>query len=389
MARILFVTPILPCTTGHGSAIRAGVALEVLSEEHEVTVIHAELWPAPPQIMDDSWVRRTAAAYHMLPSPVSAAAAARLAAEHLSQTSFDGLYVFRLAATAFGLQLLAQLPHPPAVTILDLDDDECSRTEKFLPLREAAGDHARAAFERSELARMRNLQGVFLSRFGVNLLASRQDRDALAERYPGRKFMVLPNVVRPAGTAHAEAGGAPRGSRDAQRQLLFLGSLDYLPNEDAVLYFCNQILPLLRRSEPVGLRVVGTRPTDQVRACGTLPGTVIVGPVRDVGEEYARARAMVVPLRAGSGTRIKILEAFSYGVPVVSTPAGAEGLDVEDGTHLLIAGTPEEFAAACLRLLDDDALADRLVRNAQAWLMQNHTLEQARQVLQPLFKRAG
>ena len=96
---------------------------------------------------------------------------------------------------------------------------------------------------------------------------------------------------------------------------------------------------------------------------------------------------MVVPLRAGSGTRIKILEAFRFGVPVVSTSIGAAGLDVEHGVHLLIADTPEEFSAACLRLMDDDSLAAALAKNAFAWLRRTHSLDRARHILHGLFGR--
>jgi len=382
MNNLLFVTPILPCKTGHGSAIRAGIALEVLSEKHEVTVVHTELWPAVHQIMDDSWAREIAVDYHLLPAQMSPVVLAQFVTEKLSATPFEGVYVFRLAATTLALQMIALLPKSSAITVLDLDDDECSRTEKFIPLREAAGDYVRANLERTELARRRVVQGMYLSRFGVSLLASQQDRDALAARYPTRKFLVLPNVVRANG-----AQSLKQETTDGiKHRLLFLGSLDYLPNEDAVVHFCNTILPLLQStSNSVTLRVVGTRPSDQVRACGNIPGVTVVGPVRDLGPEYARARVMIVPLRAGSGTRIKILEAFSYGVPVVTTSAGSEGLDLENGCQLLVADTPEGFAAACLRLFTDDVLAETLTHNAHAWLIQNHTLAQVREVLHPLF----
>jgi glycosyltransferase involved in cell wall biosynthesis len=104
-----------------------------------------------------------------------------------------------------------------------------------------------------------------------------------------------------------------------------------------------------------------------------------------VEPEYVGARIMVVPLRAGSGTRIKILESFAFGVPVVSTSVGAAGLDVEHGVHLLIADTPEEFTAACLRLLDDDNLAAALARNGYEWLREFHSLDSARAVLHSIF----
>jgi glycosyltransferase involved in cell wall biosynthesis len=162
--------------------------------------------------------------------------------------------------------------------------------------------------------------------------------------------------------------------------------LDYLPNEDAVLYFCNSILPLIRKSnEQISLRVVGIQMPESIRKLSARPGVTIVGKVNDVAPEYERTRVMVVPLRAGSGTRIKILEAFSFGIPVVSTAVGAAGLDVTHEVQLLIADTPEEFAAACLRLIDDERLAETLAEKAHQWLVNHHSLDRAREVLQDAF----
>jgi glycosyltransferase involved in cell wall biosynthesis len=169
--------------------------------------------------------------------------------------------------------------------------------------------------------------------------------------------------------------------------LLFLGTLDYIPNEDAVHFFANSILPLLLGSgREIECRIVGVKPPKSFEALAGRAGLTVVGPVREVAPEYARARLMVVPLRAGSGTRIKILEAFRFGVPVVSTTVGAAGLHVKDGVHLLIADTPEEFSAACLRLLEDDRLARMLAENAFEWLRANHSLDRARSVLHALFE---
>jgi glycosyltransferase involved in cell wall biosynthesis len=371
----LFFTPVLPGTTGQGTAMRAGVALELLAEKYEVTVVHVEMWTGSPEIADWAWPRKKAAAYHLVTQPVAPDAAQNLVAQQLAAARFDAVYVFRLVVAPFALQvmnLLGKLPNA-----LDLDDDECSRTEKFLPIRDAAGDTESAERDRAELHRQRGFQRIILMRFDVSLLASEEDRDALGARYPAGRFRLLPNVVR-------LPEPAPR--QDTARSLLFLGTLDYLPNEDAVLYFSNAVLPLLLSSErEIDFRVVGIKTPKSIQTLSTQPGVTVVGTVKDVAAEYARARLMVVPLRVGSGTRIKILEAFAFNVPVVSTSIGAAGLDLVHGVHLLIADTPEEFAAACLRLLHDDELAATLARNAHAWLRESHSLDRARAVLHSLF----
>jgi glycosyltransferase involved in cell wall biosynthesis len=166
--------------------------------------------------------------------------------------------------------------------------------------------------------------------------------------------------------------------------------LNYLPNEDAVLYFAREILPLLVSSgKEIEFRVAGIKTPKSIQILSGQPGITIVGTVKDVAPEYARARMMVVPLRAGSGTRIKILEAFAFGVPVVSTSVGAAGLYVEHGVHLLIADTAEEFATACLRLLEDDTLAETLARNGYARLRAYHSLDHARDILHSVFPSRG
>jgi len=377
--RLLFFTPVLPGVSVQGTAIRAGIALELLAEKYEVTVVHVDMWTGDRTIADPLWPRRIAAAYHHVPTPVAPDAAEKLVREHLSLTKFDAVYVFRLVAAPFALRVLALLSTRTIPNVLDLDDDECGRTEKFLVLRDEVGDVVRAGRERAELHRQRGFERLIVARFQKTLLASPEDRDALASRYPDLKFEWLPNVMR-------VSEALPPRNENSLGSILFLGTLDYLPNEDAVLYFVNSMLPTLVESGlPVNFRVVGIKTPISIERLAGRPGLTIVGAVRSVAEEYAQARMMVVPLRAASGTRIKILEAFSFGVPVVSTRMGAAGLDLQHEVHLLIADTPEEFAAACLRLITDDQLSATLVANAHAWLRATHSLDRARALLHSLF----
>jgi glycosyltransferase involved in cell wall biosynthesis len=376
--RLLFFTPVLPGLTGQGTAIRAGVALELLAERYEVTLIHIDLWSGDRTIADPFWPRKIAATTHLIPNPAPPDAAEQLVRRHLAGTTFDAVYVFRLIAAPLALRVMALLGTPPP-SVLDLDDDECARTEKFLALRDAAGEAARAARERAELHRQRGFARLMILRFDLALLASNEDLESISAQYPGRRFAQLPNVMRVPDVLPVRP--------PARGGLLFLGTLDYLPNEDAVLFFASSILPLLNESgRQIDLRIVGVKPPKSFEGLTGRPGLTVVGPVREVAPEYARARLMVVPLRAGSGTRIKILEAFRFGVPVVSTTIGAAGLDVQHGVHLLIADTPEEFTAACLRLIDADTLAATLAANAFAWLREHHSLDRARAVLHNIFE---
>jgi glycosyltransferase involved in cell wall biosynthesis len=150
--------------------------------------------------------------------------------------------------------------------------------------------------------------------------------------------------------------------------LVFVGSLDWYANEDAVTNFAGRALPLIRSRNPrITLRVIGRRPSHRlVSTLQRMEGVEVGGEVPDVRPYLAQARAMVVPLRIGGGTRIKILEALAMAKPVISTSIGAEGLEIEDERHFLLANTPEEFAARIHALFADPEQQLRLGRNGRA-----------------------
>jgi glycosyltransferase involved in cell wall biosynthesis len=146
--------------------------------------------------------------------------------------------------------------------------------------------------------------------------------------------------------------------------VLFPGTLRYPPNADAAHYLSAEVGPRLRTLVPdVRIRLVG-RGTEALSGLDDPPRLTMVGQVEDIEAELAGADVIVVPLRFGSGTRLKILEAFAHRLPVVSTTLGAEGLGVEDGVHLLLGDTPTDLAAACARLLTDETLRAELTSRA-------------------------
>ncbi len=135
-------------------------------------------------------------------------------------------------------------------------------------------------------------------------------------------------------------------------RVLFLGSMDWLPNQDGVEYFVREVWPLIRRARPgATFQVVGRNPPPPIRALGDVLGVEVIGTVLDVRPYLAEAAAVVVPLRIGGGTRLKIFEAMAAGKAVVSSTVGCEGLPVTPGRHLLVEDDPGAFAAAVTRLL--------------------------------------
>jgi polysaccharide biosynthesis protein PslH len=152
-----------------------------------------------------------------------------------------------------------------------------------------------------------------------------------------------------------------RGTPEDESRLVFTGSMDWRPNQDAAHYFVREIWPILRRARPdLTASIVGRNPPPELRPLGHEPGIEITGTVPDVRPWIAAAAVYVVPLRIGGGSRLKILEALSMGKAVVSTTLGAEGLEVCHGRNILLADGAIPFARAVLHLLEDAALRMRL-----------------------------
>jgi sugar transferase (PEP-CTERM/EpsH1 system associated) len=203
---------------------------------------------------------------------------------------------------------------------------------------------------RAQYRRMLAFEARALRRFDGVLAVSEADRDTFARLYPGAARRPIEIVATGVDTRFF----TPAPSAAAARQLVFTGSMDWLPNEDAMLHFCRDILPRIRAREPeVSLSIVGRAPTPAVQRLAAEHNILVTGRVDDVRPFMRDAAVYIVPLRIGGGTRLKIFEAMAMGKAVVSTAVGAEGLPVNDGEHVLLADSPAAFADAVLRLLRD------------------------------------
>jgi len=149
----------------------------------------------------------------------------------------------------------------------------------------------------------------------------------------------------------------------SEPRLVFTGTLDFLPNVDGIVWFTQQVLPLVRERIPeVTLDIAGRRPTAEVRALARHPGVHLRIDVADMGAVLAAARVAVVPVRIGTGSRLKALEAMAAGRPVVGTTIGMEGIEVEPGTHALVADDPAGLAAVLIDLCRQDGMASVIGR---------------------------
>ncbi len=200
------------------------------------------------------------------------------------------------------------------------------------------------------------------------LTVSENDRDFFARYVDPAKITVIPTGV----DAEYFRPGTVTEQPDT---LVFTGSMDWMPNEDAVFYFVEAVLPLLQREIPnLRLFVVGRKPSQRVQALAEQEKCLhITGTVDDIREYVQQSAAYIVPLRIGGGTRIKIFEAMAMGKAIVSTTVGAEGLPVQHDENILLADEPAEFAGQIIRLLKDRSLRDRLGRSARALVETNYT----------------
>jgi sugar transferase (PEP-CTERM/EpsH1 system associated) len=159
----------------------------------------------------------------------------------------------------------------------------------------------------------------------------------------------------------------PDFSSEAPAHLIYIGSMDWYPNEDAVAFFADEVLPRIQEKVPdVAFSIVGGNPSVRVQKLAERDGVVVTGRVPEIKPYFAEATVFVVPLRIGSGTRLKILEALAMGKAIVSTTVGAEGLDLRDGEEIFIADEPIAFADAITRLLTDSELRRRIGENGRA-----------------------
>src|SRR3954451_22027763 len=267
------------------------------------------------------------------------------------------------------LALAGSVPGPHVVDLDNLDSQLLRYRRRMLWASRPADRRGRArvlaqvAADTLDIRRWHRVERDVVGRAASVVVCSALDRERLA----GANVRAVPNAYEP--TAGGEAAG-PRTDDAASGApvLLMVGLLTYEPNRDAAGFFARDVLPRVRARVPEAeFRVVGRYDVEEnVAALRDVPGVSVAGEVPDLTVELREAALAVVPIRFGGGTRIKILEAFAHGLPVVSTTVGAEGLDVQDGRHVLVADRAEDLAQVCLRLLDDPELRSRLAAEGMA-----------------------
>jgi glycosyltransferase involved in cell wall biosynthesis len=354
---LLFISPVVPALSGNGLAMRAAHTAIAFATRYRVTLLVLPLYASPSGRAVPEPVRQVCTQALIVgdgeppPSPADA---------------FDVVHVFRLGTVAPAEAILRRFA-THARLWLDLDDVESIVHRRLAADHRAHGDDAAAGEELARSLEAEDREVAALQRFERVFLASARDIDGLplqgaAEAIPLPNVLPLPDLL-------------PEPESSGPATILFVGTLGYRPNVAGALWFAREVLPLIRRAvaRPVTFRVVGMGWLPEAEALQGLPGVELIGAVPDVVPHYSAANLVVVPLHAGGGTRIKVIEAFGLGRPVVATPIGAEGIDANDGEHLLIEPDAERVAGACARLLDDARMRAELVRNARRLAQERYT----------------
>ena len=236
---------------------------------------------------------------------------------------------------------------------------------------ETAANAASRTLLTQQWRRMLRFEGAAIGRFDLVLAVSDADSRTFARLYPGALRSPVHIVQTGVDTSYFRRADVPPD----RAHLVFTGSMDWLPNEDGMTYFCREILPRIRRAEPdATVSIVGRSPTPAVKKLAEISGVEVTGRVEDVRPHVGRGAVYIVPLRIGGGTRLKIFEAMSMAKAVVSTTIGAEGLPVTAGRDIVIADEPARFAQAVVHMIRDEsarrtieAAARRLVVERYDW----------------------
>jgi sugar transferase (PEP-CTERM/EpsH1 system associated) len=203
--------------------------------------------------------------------------------------------------------------------------------------------------------------------FDLSIVVSSIDRRLLESRSVKAKIAVIPNGVD-------TESFRPLPLSYHQDYISFFGNMDYGPNRDAALYFCRRIFPIIKSRLPEAkFLIVGRDPSEELRKLSSDPNIIVTGYVASVIPYYERSSVVVVPLRAGGGTRGKILEAMALGRPVVSTSLGAEGLEVTHKENIMIADRPEDFATITVELMRNGSFKSVLIESARKFVESYHS----------------
>ena len=367
--RVLVVFPFRIYPPTHGGAVRifnllkslrqsADVYLLVLSDAVEDAAQRAGLEAVCEKVFFHPWQRRHwPDRWHLLPKGAQLFNQPLLAERIESLVEAHGIDIVQFDYSELGVLKRTYRRARSSLVEHDIAFRSAARRRKTGIYRRYADADA-DAFGGGFYDWMRLLRHEVLSCREVALVQTMSLDDSLfLQRYLPRS--TPPPIVVPNGVAVDDFEASTDSTK--RQGVLFVGSFPHLPNRDALEFFLERIWPLIRERRPdERLTIVGSAPSKDILALDADPAIDVVGEVADIRPEYWRHRVLVVPLRAGSGTRLKILEGFAAGIPVVTTSIGAEGIRADGDPPFLVHDDPEAFAASVCNVLDDESIMHEL-----------------------------
>jgi glycosyltransferase involved in cell wall biosynthesis len=394
--KILWVNPHFLHPTTKGGQIRTLEMLRHLHRWHEVHYVALQNLAEPEGLArSPEYCSKAYPIPHTLPARGSAsfllqAAANLLDPLPLSITRYRSARmkseVARLLATGTFDRLVCDFlfpaPNIPSLSQALLFQHNVETTIWDRHLENAHGPPAKAFF-RIQRNRMARYEGSACRQSARVVAVSSQDAERFRSMFQAKRVSEIPTGVDVASFTPPEAQ-RPEHKAD----LVFVGSMDWLPNIDGCNYFVREVLPLIRRQRPnCTLAIVGRSPGSGVlEMARSDPGILVSGTVPDIRPYFWGSSVSVVPLRIGGGTRLKIYEAMAAQAPIVSTTIGAEGLPVVHGTNLYLADTPEAFAQHCLKLLDSESTRKQMAQNAYQMVSSRFSWENATRVFEEILR---
>lgn len=381
--RALFLVPEAPYPLAGGGALRTASLIHGLARSHELDLIvfRQPMAPDPRKLIPPGLAQRVSVIDLPANGRSRTARCMRNALRLIRETpplvdrfsGFEPEVASAIEGRHYDLAIIEhfwcagyweQLSGAADHLALDLHNVESALHESCAVAEGGIEGFAHRMFARAAL----ELERTWLPRFSVILAASATDQALISKRAGSARVTVYPNAIP-----------LPAFPTVAREHVIVLsGNFEYHPNTSAVRFFRGEVWPRLRDQWPdLVWRLVGRNPQAVQQWTKGDERIQVTGPVEDAIAELARAKVAVAPILAGSGTRLKILEAWGAGLPVVSTILGAEGLPAKNGEHLLLADGGEPFARAVSRLLQDARLCQELACAGRALLKNQFTWEKA------------
>ena len=393
--RVLFLMPQIPFPPHQGTTIRNFNLLAQLAEHHAIDLLcfaepsgeaeqvgplnqlcnDVRLVPAPQRSV---WKRIQSLAVTSLPDMalrLSSPVFESVLADVMRTGTYDIVQVEGIEMGPYLLWLrrwIDALPGPekrPRIVFEDHNAEYVLQQRAYETDRHHVRRWVGAAYSWIQWHRLRQYETAVCRSADAVVAVSDADAAALETLVPGLRPVVVPNGVDLLRYDPARVDALPLGSK----VLLFTGKMDFRPNVDGVLWFCDEVWPQIRQRTPdAHFFIVGMDPHPRLDRLRGLPGVTLTGYVDDVLPYFAAAAVYVVPLRVGGGTRLKVLEAMAMGLPIVSTGLGSEGLGLESGQEAMLADTPSDFAVAVVELLQKKSAGKKLGETAQRFVRQRY-----------------